>query len=54
VPGAGSAIFLHADIGSPTDGCVSLPLSQLDEVLDWIEPGDTLIDIGLTSEVIAP
>jgi len=54
VPGAGSAIFLHADIGGPTDGGVSLPLGELDEVLDWIQPADTLIDIGLTPEVLQP
>ena len=34
----GSAIFLHADIGAPTDGCVSLPLSDLDAVLRWLNP----------------
>jgi L,D-peptidoglycan transpeptidase YkuD (ErfK/YbiS/YcfS/YnhG family) len=38
VPGAGSAIFLHADIGGPTAGCVSLPLAELDRVLDWLQP----------------
>ena len=34
----GSAIFLHANTGSPTAGCVSLPLSDLDQVLDWLNP----------------
>jgi L,D-peptidoglycan transpeptidase YkuD (ErfK/YbiS/YcfS/YnhG family) len=34
----GSGIFLHADTGSPTAGCVSLPLSDLDQVLDWLNP----------------
>ncbi len=34
----GSGIFLHADTGSPTAGCVSLPLSDLDAVLDWLNP----------------
>jgi L,D-peptidoglycan transpeptidase YkuD (ErfK/YbiS/YcfS/YnhG family) len=38
VPGRGSAIFLHADLGHPTTGCVSLPLQQLDEVLAWLRP----------------
>ncbi len=34
----GSGIFLHANIGAPTNGCVSLPLSDLDQVLDWLNP----------------
>ena len=34
----GSAIFLHADTGAPTAGCVSLPLSDLDAVLRWLNP----------------
>jgi L,D-peptidoglycan transpeptidase YkuD (ErfK/YbiS/YcfS/YnhG family) len=34
----GSGIFLHANIGQPTQGCVSLPLSDLDQVLDWLTP----------------
>jgi L,D-peptidoglycan transpeptidase YkuD (ErfK/YbiS/YcfS/YnhG family) len=40
VPGRGSAIFIHAETGSPTNGCVSLPLAHLDELLRWLEPGD--------------
>ncbi len=36
---AGSAIFLHADIGAPTSGCVALPLAALDRVLRWLVPG---------------
>jgi L,D-peptidoglycan transpeptidase YkuD (ErfK/YbiS/YcfS/YnhG family) len=35
---SGSGIFLHADVGQPTAGCVSLPLSDLDQVLDWLNP----------------
>ena len=35
----GSAIFLHATIGGFTQGCVSLPLSYLNEVLRWLNPG---------------
>ena len=34
----GSAIFLHADTGAPTLGCVSLPLANLDAVLRWLNP----------------
>ena len=38
VPGRGSAIFLHADTGHATNGCVSLPLPQLTRVLRWLRP----------------
>jgi L,D-peptidoglycan transpeptidase YkuD (ErfK/YbiS/YcfS/YnhG family) len=38
VPGRGSAIFLHDDIGGPTNGCVSLPAGELDLVLRWLDP----------------
>jgi L,D-peptidoglycan transpeptidase YkuD (ErfK/YbiS/YcfS/YnhG family) len=38
VPGRGSAIFLHSDKGSPTNGCVSLPPSELDFLLRWLDP----------------
>jgi L,D-peptidoglycan transpeptidase YkuD (ErfK/YbiS/YcfS/YnhG family) len=38
VPGRGSAMFLHADKGSPTSGCVSLPIGRLDRVLRWLDP----------------
>jgi L,D-peptidoglycan transpeptidase YkuD (ErfK/YbiS/YcfS/YnhG family) len=38
VPGAGSAIFLHVSTGGPTAGCVALPVSELLEVLRWLDP----------------
>lgn len=38
VKGAGSAIFFHADTGTPTSGCVSVPLADLDQALRWIDP----------------
>jgi L,D-peptidoglycan transpeptidase YkuD (ErfK/YbiS/YcfS/YnhG family) len=38
VRGRGSAIFLHADTGARTNGCVSLPLPQLVRVLRWLDP----------------
>jgi L,D-peptidoglycan transpeptidase YkuD (ErfK/YbiS/YcfS/YnhG family) len=38
VPYAGSAIFVHADTGTATDGCVSLPLPDLDGLLRWLDP----------------
>jgi len=34
----GSGMFLHADIGAPTQGCVSLPYGDLVAVLDWLNP----------------
>jgi L,D-peptidoglycan transpeptidase YkuD (ErfK/YbiS/YcfS/YnhG family) len=39
VPGRGSAIFLHAQTGGPTNGCVSLGRSDLRRVLRWLRPG---------------
>jgi L,D-peptidoglycan transpeptidase YkuD (ErfK/YbiS/YcfS/YnhG family) len=41
IPGAGSAIFLHASTGVPTNGCVSLPLDDLDQLLRWLQPGNS-------------
>jgi L,D-peptidoglycan transpeptidase YkuD (ErfK/YbiS/YcfS/YnhG family) len=38
VPGRGSGIFLHAQTGRPTNGCVSLPLGDLVRVLRWLSP----------------
>ena len=37
-PGLGSAIFLHINIGTPTAGCVTLPVNELLEVLRWLNP----------------
>ncbi len=34
----GSGIFLHADIGAPTQGCISLPYGDLIQVLTWLNP----------------
>jgi len=52
VPGRGSGIFLHASTGRPTLGCVSLPLSQLVEVLRWLRPASRpLIVIGAAAEI---
>ncbi len=52
VAGAGSAIFLHVDDGDATTGCVSVPVDELDELLDWLVPGDSpLIVMGPTSEI---
>jgi L,D-peptidoglycan transpeptidase YkuD (ErfK/YbiS/YcfS/YnhG family) len=38
VPGRGSAIFIHADTGGPTSGCVSLAPARLDTLLRWLRP----------------
>lgn len=38
VPYAGSGIFIHADTGAPTVGCVSIPLADLDKFLRWLDP----------------
>ena len=47
-PGLGSAIFLHVSTGGPTAGCVSLPASQLVEVLRWLDPDrDPRIVLGV-------
>ena len=42
VPGRGSGIFLHVDTGHATNGCVSLPRTQLLRVLRWLKPGATI------------
>jgi L,D-peptidoglycan transpeptidase YkuD (ErfK/YbiS/YcfS/YnhG family) len=38
VPGKGSGIFLHAQTGNSTNGCVSLPTGKLVTVLRWLDP----------------
>jgi L,D-peptidoglycan transpeptidase YkuD (ErfK/YbiS/YcfS/YnhG family) len=37
-PGLGSAIFLHINIGTPTAGCVTLPVGELLGILRWLNP----------------
>ena len=39
VPGRGSGIFLHAQTGGPTNGCISLRRADLRRVLRWLAPG---------------
>ncbi len=47
-PGLGSAIFLHADVGGPTAGCVSLPMNELLDVLRWLDPAQhPAIEMGV-------
>ena len=38
VPGRGSGIFLHAQTGGPTNGCISIAKPQLRSVLRWLRP----------------
>jgi L,D-peptidoglycan transpeptidase YkuD (ErfK/YbiS/YcfS/YnhG family) len=40
VPGRGSGIFLHAQTGGPTVGCVSIRKEELRAVLRWLRPAD--------------
>src|SRR6267378_2498843 len=52
VPGRGSGIFLHVQIGKATSGCVSLPRPALGRVLRWLRR-DALpqIAIGTTDSL---
>ena len=38
VPGRGSGIFLHAQTGGPTNGCISLRKRDLVRALRWLRP----------------
>jgi L,D-peptidoglycan transpeptidase YkuD (ErfK/YbiS/YcfS/YnhG family) len=52
VPGRGSAIFLHDDIGVPTEGCLSLPQPELIRLLRRLRPAaHPLIVIGTAAEI---
>jgi L,D-peptidoglycan transpeptidase YkuD (ErfK/YbiS/YcfS/YnhG family) len=42
VPGRGSAIFLHDDRGHATNGCISLPRTQLIGILRLLRPGASI------------
>jgi len=42
VPGRGSAIFLHVDTGHATNGCVSVPRTELRRLLVRLRPGATI------------
>jgi len=55
VPGRGSGIFLHAQTGGPTNGCVSLPRNDLRQVLRWLRPGaNPHIAIGTRAQLRRP
>ena len=52
VPGRGSGIFLHAQTGGPTNGCISLRRADLLRVLRWLRPTPRPhIAIGPTSQL---
>ena len=52
VPGRGSGMFLHAQTGGPTIGCVSLRRDQLATVLRWLRPESTpVIAIGTSRQL---
>jgi L,D-peptidoglycan transpeptidase YkuD (ErfK/YbiS/YcfS/YnhG family) len=52
VPGRGSGIFLHADTGGPTNGCISLERGNLLRVLRWLRPaGAPHIAIGTQTQL---
>ena len=52
VPGRGSGIFLHAQTGGPTIGCVSLRKDELRAVLRWLRPADApVIAIGTSAQL---
>jgi L,D-peptidoglycan transpeptidase YkuD (ErfK/YbiS/YcfS/YnhG family) len=48
VPGRGSGIFLHVQVHSSTNGCISIPRPQLLRVLRWLTPAAApQISIGI-------
>ncbi len=52
VPGKGSGMFLHAQTGGPTIGCISLRRDQLAAVLRWLRPGAVpVIAIGSRAQL---
>jgi L,D-peptidoglycan transpeptidase YkuD (ErfK/YbiS/YcfS/YnhG family) len=42
LPGRGSGMFLHVDTGHATNGCVSLPLTRLQWLLERLRPGSSI------------
>ncbi len=52
VPGRGSAIFIHVELGHPTTGCISLRESQLLQLVRWLRPAAApLLVIGTTAGI---
>jgi L,D-peptidoglycan transpeptidase YkuD (ErfK/YbiS/YcfS/YnhG family) len=55
VPGRGSGIFLHAQTGGPTSGCISLRRPDLVRVLRWLTPeAEPRIVIGTPVQLRGP
>ncbi len=54
VKGAGSGFFLHVSMGVATEGCVSIPLGDLDRVMRWLDPAEhPVISIEVGSAALA-
>jgi L,D-peptidoglycan transpeptidase YkuD (ErfK/YbiS/YcfS/YnhG family) len=54
VKGAGSGFFLHVSFGAPTQGCVAIPLADLDQVMRWLEPSaHPVISIGVAGAALS-
>ncbi len=52
IPGRGSAIFVHDDLGHPTNGCITLPPGQLLRLLRWLRPElSPLVVIGTAAGI---
>ena len=52
VPARGSGIFLHAQTGGPTNGCISLRRAELVTVLRWLRPAAApVIAIGTQAQL---
>jgi L,D-peptidoglycan transpeptidase YkuD (ErfK/YbiS/YcfS/YnhG family) len=52
VPGRGSGMFLHAQTGGPTIGCVSLRKDELRTVLRWLRPDAAPVIVIGTSRAL--
>jgi L,D-peptidoglycan transpeptidase YkuD (ErfK/YbiS/YcfS/YnhG family) len=51
-PGRGSAIFIHVEIGHPTNGCVSLAPARMSRLVRWLRPAASpLVVIGTAAEI---
>jgi L,D-peptidoglycan transpeptidase YkuD (ErfK/YbiS/YcfS/YnhG family) len=52
VPGRGSAIFIHDDLGAPTHGCITLPPARLVLLLRWLRPAlRPLVVVGTAGQI---
>jgi L,D-peptidoglycan transpeptidase YkuD (ErfK/YbiS/YcfS/YnhG family) len=54
IPGRGSAIFIHVELGHPTNGCVSLAPAQVLRLVRWLDPAaHPLVVIGTARGISA-